>query len=125
MLTLVRGLPGSGKSTYAGEQARKAGGAVFEADLYMVNEKGEYAFDHTRLTECHNKCQSMTRLALEHGLDTWVSNTFVKQLEMAPYIEMAKELGVPVTIYVCKGQWQSVHGVPDDVMTRMAEGWEE
>jgi len=43
-LVLIRGLPGSGKSTMAKALA-KSGFKHFEADTYHLNDEGDYCFD--------------------------------------------------------------------------------
>ena len=46
-LYLLRGLPGSGKSTLS----TQLGGSHFETDKYFVGENGEYNFDPSKLKE--------------------------------------------------------------------------
>ena len=47
-LILVRGLPGSGKSTEA-KKIAKTGYYHFEADQYFITPSGEYKFDKNLL----------------------------------------------------------------------------
>lgn len=42
-LVLIRGLPGSGKSTIA-KALHKAGFEWFEADTYHLNDEGDYCY---------------------------------------------------------------------------------
>ena len=46
-LYIVRGLPGSGKSTFA----HTLDCPVFEADMFFVNSEGVYNFDFTRIKD--------------------------------------------------------------------------
>lgn len=122
-LVLIRGLPGSGKSTMAKALAR-AGFEHFEADTYHMNNEGDYCFDRANAKAAHEWCQQETRKALERGKQVVVSNTFVQLWEMAPYFDMAKALGIEPNVLEAKGNWQNVHAVPAEVMANMRERWE-
>lgn len=50
---ILRGLPGSGKSTYVGGMDRAV---VCSADDFFYNAKGQYQFDPSRLEEVHRRC---------------------------------------------------------------------
>lgn len=54
-----------------------------------------------------------------------VANTFVKQKDMNTYIEMAKKHDYEVTVYRMDNHFQNVHNVPDDVINRMTENFED
>ena len=45
-----------------------------------------------------------------------VANTFATKKEMKPYMDFAEENDIPVEVYRCTGEYQNVHGVPDDVV---------
>lgn len=117
-LILIRGLPGSGKSTRA-----KALGMVgfehFEADMFFERD-GVYEYDSSRIREAHAWCQKMARQALACGKRVVVSNTFTRLQEMEPYRNMAKR----VRVVEVRGNWGNLHGVPAAAVQRMAERWE-
>jgi|GEM_PF-687430 len=119
-LVLIRGLPGSGKSTLA---QGMEGFNHFEADQYYVQD-GEYRYDRTKIREAHAWCVARTREALERGESVVVSNTFTRQKDMKPYLEMATELGIPIRIREATGTWGNIHGVSEEVQKRMRKGWE-
>ena len=54
VLYIVRGIPGSGKSTFA----KTLGGQHYEADMYFIDEEGNYKFDGTKIKDAHKWCQS-------------------------------------------------------------------
>lgn len=123
MFYIIRGIPGSGKSTLA---RKLAPDAHYEADAYMVDANGEYAFDPKRLSEVHQKCYEAVRNALLNGAENVaVANTFVKRWEYQKYVDLAVELGVAYEIIVCNGGYQNIHGVGDDVIQRMKNNWED
>jgi len=113
-LILVRGLPGSGKSTVA----RQFDGVHIEADEYfMIN--GEYRFDHTKLKQAHEWCQEKTREALKSRFTAVVSNTFTTLKELRPYFDIAAEFGILPNVIVAQGNFGSVHGVPEETLAKM------
>lgn len=116
-LILVRGLPGSGKSTIA----KKLGILYhYEADQYFIKD-GEYVFDATKLHRAHSWCQSMVRDALVGGHDVVVSNTFTTIKELRPYFDMAAELGIVPNVIVAQGNFKNVHNVPEESLKRMRD----
>jgi predicted kinase len=115
---LIRGLPGSGKSTMAKEFASK-GFSHYEADMFFEVDGG-YKYDASRIREAHNWCQSMARQALAAGKRVVVSNTFTQLREMAPYLSMTKS----AKVIEATGKWQNLHGVPAEMLERMAQRWE-
>lgn len=123
MLTIIRGLPGSGKSTMA--LSLSGNPKHFEADMFFLNEKGEYIYDRDKQREAHEWCQNSVREALIAGHSVVVSNTFVRKWEMEPYIQMAIELHLPYAIMTATGNFKNIHNVPDEIIERMKANWEE
>lgn len=123
-LVLIRGLPGSGKSTIA-KSLHKAGFEWFEADFYHLNDEGDYCYDPDNVKAAHDWCQSETRKALANGKRVVVSNTFTRRFEIEPYFEMANSLGIKPNVMIATGKFENVHGVPVDVVEKMRQRWEE
>jgi hypothetical protein len=44
---------------------------------------------------------------------------------MKPYMDFAEENDIPVEIYRCTGEYQNVHGVPDDVVAAKRKQMED
>ena len=120
-LLLIRGLPGSGKTTWA---KSFLGCAHVEADMYFEDESGTYRFEPDKLKDAHRWCYAQAMRGLELGWSVVVSNTFTQKWEMANYIEGARLLGVPVRILEAKGAFQNTHGVPDSTIEKMRARWE-
>lgn len=125
-LVLIRGLPGSGKSTLACTMTDEAGVPFFhvEADMYFCRHNGEYLFNPAEIPLAHDWCQHNATLALEKGQNVVVSNTFTQQWEMKPYALMAKQLGAEFEVVEATGDYQNIHGVPEDALKRMKARWQ-
>lgn len=128
LLILIRGLPGSGKTTLAYtlrdsylESGRDA--IALAADDYMeVN--GVYTYDPERLAECHFQCQLDAEQFLERGYVVIVHNTFTRHWEMEAYKLSAGHAKAEMQEITVKGPWLSVHGVPETVVQNMKERFE-
>lgn len=117
-LILLRGLPGSGKSTFA----NCVGGTWVEADHYFIDENGLYKFDASKLPLAHKWCHIRTEHAMEDGdVKIIVSNTFTQEWEMIPYFELAKKYGYQVYSLIVENRHGgvNVHGVPQDTLEKM------
>jgi len=120
MLVLVRGLPGSGKSTIA---KSLPGFWHFEADQYFCLGTC-YKFDPKLLPQAHAFCLSAATAKLAEANNVVVANTFTKQWEMQPYIDEAAKYEHEVLIIEALGNFENVHGVPVETINRMRERWE-
>ena len=125
-LIIIRGLPGSGKTTIAKKMLVNEceGYSHYEADMFFEDEEGNYVFDHNLLKKAHAWCKGCTRLDLQNGKSVIVSNTFTQMWEMKPYIEMAEGFGIEYEVIEVSGEYGSIHGVPDEVIQKMKERWE-
>ena len=123
VLYIVRGIPGSGKSTFA----KTLGGQHYEADMFFIDENGVYNFDFTKIKDAHQWCQSFVKsdMILEYPKIV-VSNTFTQEWEMQPYIDMAKEHGYKVFTIVVENRHGGVneHNVPEQVLENMRNRFE-
>jgi len=120
VLYIVRGIPGSGKSTFA----KTLGGQHYEADMFFIDVDGNYQFDSTKIKDAHQWCQSIvkTDMILEYP-KIIVSNTSTQEWEMEPYFKLAKEYGYAVFTIVVENVHggKNIHNVPDDKIKQMKE----
>jgi predicted kinase len=126
-LIIIRGLCGSGKTTYAKQLlAEGKVQAHFEADMYFENvTTGEYMFDQTKLGLAHDFCYVKTTQALEEGKNVAVANTFTRHGEMKHYITYCKAHGHEVETVVMTGDYGSVHNVPPETLEKMRNRWQD
>jgi tRNA uridine 5-carbamoylmethylation protein Kti12 len=127
-LILLRGLPGSGKSTTVGLLgAGSSGTAHFEADMFFMRD-GEYKFDFSQIKEAHKWCQSSVErtMFLGHNSTIIVSNTFTQEWEMDVYYKLAEEWGYRVTSLIVENRHEgvNVHGVPQETLDKMKQRFE-
>jgi predicted kinase len=123
-LILVRGISGSGKSTFCMSVWHSETSAWFEADHYFYNEDGEYNFDASKLNEAHTACQDGVRKAMTQEQEIiYVSNTFTTEEELEPYFEMAKEYDYNVTSLIIENRnnTKSVHDVPEATLQKQEQ----
>lgn len=95
-LVIVRGLPGSGKTTFARAymKDRVEGPAVLLAvDDYFIDSLGRYIFEPDRLRGAHTYCQERTFDVLAEGKTAIVHNTFTRKSEFEPYLRMLNRGG--------------------------------
>lgn len=121
-LYLIRGVPGSGKSTFA-QNLKKAGlvAAVFEADQFFINGKGEYEFDPRLLHQAHTHCQDRTALYLKGNISVAVANTSTTEKEVEVYRKIAEETGSKFVSVIVENRHdgKNVHNVPEDKLLQM------
>jgi len=122
-LTIIRGLPGSGKTTKAMYLLEMEPDTDhFEADMYFINsDTGTYCFDRGQAQSAHDWCFDNTQLSLIHGRNVIVSNTFSRTWEYQRYLD----LGYPTEVITMTGTYPNIHGVPQEAIDRMKERWEE
>jgi predicted kinase len=121
-LIIIRGVPGSGKSTYANKHFKSPEYKIFEADDYFGKGKN-YKFDVSKIGEAHRICFENVKKRLEAGKKVVVSNTFVKLKEIKPYIDLGKKLGKATRILRMSGSFKSVHRVPDEKVEEMKKNF--
>lgn len=119
-LTVIRGLPGSGKST----EAKKLNVFHIEADMFQM-KNGKYCFDVNYQKRAHKLCHELVDEMLSTLSDVVVSNTFTQLWEMEPYLKTAKYYGAEVEVIRMETKYESIHNVPDEEYEKMRERFED
>jgi len=124
-LYLIRGLCGSGKSTYAKSLLKLYPTmSHYEADMYFYIN-GVYTFDHNKLHLAHRWCLNSTENDLKLGKTVIVSNTFTRLKELNPYIKLANIYNVTLNVLKATGNYKNIHNVPEETLIEMKERWQD
>ena len=122
---ILSGAPGSGKSKLAKEihkeQQFVSSSVIVSADDFMM-EDGEYKFDVSKLSHCHEACYAKFVESLVYEVDTViVDNTNTEAWEMTPYVALAKFSKYEVEIREFHGGYKNIHGVGEHQVQLMRE----
>ena len=121
-LTLIRGIPGSGKSTRA-EEIQDSNAVICEADDFFNMNDGTYKFDPKHLDDAHKLCQAEAAYFLFRGNNVIVSNTSIYMRDIKTYWLIAKKYGAEFEIINCVADYGSIHDVPGMIMDKMASAF--
>lgn len=131
MLILMRGLPGSGKSTRARELLSTGhNGVILSTDDYFAY-KNDYRYEPGLLGAAHEWNQHRASEALHDGRSpVIIDNTNLQAWEMKPYVEMALGKGYKVDFREPDTSWKfnpyelerrNKHGVPQEKIAQMMD----
>lgn len=139
-LLIIRGIPGSGKSTYAKSLLASSSGDCYlvtpnykgviythhyEADMFFIDNTGKYTFDKKYIKTAHEWCYNNTLKALADNNNVIVSNTFVKLWELDKYFNI-KDIITNLNIELVEilTEYNSIHEVPEATIQRMKSTFE-
>ena len=126
VLFLIRGIPGSGKTSFATHIWNEY--AVCEADKFFYDKEGNYNFDPTKLKEAHAWCKNEVETRMidhqnngQYYPEIAVSNTFTQEWEMKDYYDLAEKYGYKIVSLIVENRHggKNVHGVPDEKLEIM------
>ncbi|EQC33207.1 hypothetical protein SDRG_09191 [Saprolegnia diclina VS20] len=135
---ILRGLPGSGKSTLSRRvlsmaTAATASSVLCSADL-CFESPGGYYYEKSKLGEAHDACKAAFMAALADKVAVIVvDNTHSQLWEYEAYVTGALEAAYAVTVLEVqcddmamaqRMMYRNSHGVSFDVIARMHQRWE-
>jgi predicted kinase len=140
-VVFTRGLPGSGKSTYAYELKEKHHDScfIYSTDDYWLRPDGEYDFNFELLGKSHAWNQRRADETMEDLMDgaydtiIVIDNTNTTFKEMLPYIKSALQCGYDIEFVEPDTEWRydveecfkrNSHGVPYATILKMHQRWE-
>ncbi|XP_064097924.1 LOW QUALITY PROTEIN: uncharacterized protein LOC135209176 [Macrobrachium nipponense] len=134
IVVLMRGLPGSGKSSLARE-IKGCSGVVLSTDDYFIDKKGRYVYEPSKISEAHSWNKNRARKMLrEMKSPIVIDNTNLQGWEMKPYVQLALQHGYEIDILEPDTPWKFVvkelarknnHGVPKEKIREMLERYEK
>jgi predicted kinase len=129
-VVVLRGIPGSGKSTFVESQSGPDDMVVASADHYFLDEFGVYNFDASKLPEAHGQCLRVFLMAVLDGCSLIVvDNTNISTTEISPYMAIAAAYGYAAEIVTIDcpldvALQRQTHNVPEQTMRRMSARYE-
>ena len=117
-LVVIRGLPGSGKSTYAKKHFSESSWDHFENDMYFMRDS-MYKFDEKKAHAAANWCYYSVSKSLLSGKSVVVSNVFVSRGAVNRYKELAEDIGAKFRVIRLEADFGNVHDVPVKVYQSM------
>lgn len=120
-LYLIRGLPGTGKTTLSESLTPWNVAADMLPGLY--NSDGSYNL-HLQ-PHSHLWCYEQVEKWMEQQKSKIaVHNTFVLQQWIEPYEKLALIHGYRFQVIHCEGEHGSIHNVPEEMIEKWRETWE-
>jgi len=121
-LFILRGLPGSGKSTVAETLTNSV--AICCADDYFINDRGQYIFDKGKIGDAHRYCKEKVKYLMNNDIERIVvSNTSTTDSELQPYFDLAKinDYRVYSLIVENRSNTTNIHNVPEETLNKMKQ----
>lgn len=114
---VLRGAAGSGKSTWA--NAFPTPKCVISTDSYFIRGY-EYKFDPSLLGYYHKLSFDKAQWLIDrHMVMIILDNTNIKLEHYSHYVQYAQDHGYTVYQKVFDGEFESIHNVPAEVVSRM------
>jgi len=142
-LYIIRGLPGSGKSTLGESLASftnhlsnfkplhdRPKGTYdvhsYAADDWFTDSKtGKYNFNPKELPDAHEDCRARVMGSMMGNVKIiCVCNTFSQAWEAEPYFKLCEQYDYTPVVIECQSQFGNIHDVPQESIDAMKERWE-
>lgn len=116
-LVIIRGLPGSGKTTLA-LQYKRDGYVHLEPDMFLY-ENGVYRYDAEYAKVAHACVRKLTYSMLREGYNVVVSSTLPEYGAVEQYLSITRKLRKRVRMIRMTHDFGNIHGAPESVIDDM------
>lgn len=133
ILHIVRGLPGSGKSTFARELSAQTGAMLIEPDMFLYDRDGKYNYTKEEFADAIGRSIQTIRDYFTNG-GKWAvyADVLPKKANVIWVFAAQQSLwscdirvhDMPKITYE-KAKARNVHGVCEEDLKRMFEQWED
>jgi len=123
-LILLRGLPGSGKTTLANLLSENKKYPAFSVDDYFTDANENYLFKFQENHLAYKLCEENTRKAMMENVEKiFLHNTFTIDWELETYFKLAEEFDYQIHVLTVENYHatKNVHDISDEQMKKMAE----
>ena len=124
-LILLRGLPGSGKTTLAKLLSENNTYPIFSVDDYFTNAlTGEYIFNFKDNHLAYKQCEELTKDAMQQKISKiFIHNTFTMDWELEPFFKLASDFKYKLFVVTVENYHHHIntHEVSDEQLRKMAE----
>lgn len=117
-LVLVRGLPGSGKSTFSKIIAQHFGYTHVENDMFRKHGDS-YVLKPSEYNDVRKAALDVVASSLERGFNVIVSNVFATNRSMEEYIDLTDS----VVVMTLTSNYQNGNAIDKDDIKQMRQSW--
>ncbi len=123
-LILLRGLPGSGKSSLANVLCEDGKYPIFSIDDFFTNtETSVYKFEFDKNHLAYKQCEEETKNQLSKNCEkVFVANTFTIGWEIEPYFKMARKYKYKLFVVTVENYHsnKNIHHIQQEQIEKMA-----
>lgn len=124
-LILLRGLPGSGKSTLTKVLSENDKYPILSIDSYFTDPAtGKYTFEFEKNHLAYKQCEEQTLKKMQEGSEKiFVDNTFTLEWEMEPYFKLAASYNYRLFVLTVENRHGNgnIHNISREQVEKMAE----
>ncbi|HEX7412912.1 MAG TPA: AAA family ATPase [Bacteroidia bacterium] len=123
-LILLRGLPGSGKTTLANLLSEEGKYPIHAIDAYFTDaQTSVYIFSFDKNHLAYKQCQEQTEQSIKQGFQKiFIDNTFTLDWEMEPYFKLAAQYECSIFVITVENRHgaKNTHQITDEQIQKMA-----